>query len=170
MQAAGTHGSPRDTPEEELWEGAYSPQAMIGPSIGAGLLIIAGAIAASVIGPYALIATAVGVCLLIYCGFLLLYRRMTVKYRLTTHRLVLQKGILSRTDDRIMLVDIDDITVRQGLVERMFNVGTIVLNTNDKTAPVLTMLGIENPRQVGDVIDEARRTERSRRGLYMMNA
>ena len=32
------------------------------------------------------------------------------------------------------------------------------------------MRGIENPRQVGDLIDEARRAERSRRGVYMMNA
>jgi hypothetical protein len=32
------------------------------------------------------------------------------------------------------------------------------------------MLGIENPRHVADLIDEARRAERSRRGVYMMNA
>ena len=56
----------------------------------------------------------------------------------------------------------------------MLNVGTIVLNTSDETTErpegLLTMRGIENPRQVADLIDEARRTERNRRGLYMMNA
>jgi uncharacterized membrane protein YdbT with pleckstrin-like domain len=143
---------------------------MTGPVIGAALLIIAGGIASAFVGPLALIASAVGLLLLIYCGLLLLYRRLTVLYRLTTHRFVIRRGILSRTDDRILLVDIDDITVRQGLVERIFNVGTIVLNTTDKTTPVLQMRGIENPRQVGDAIDDARRAERSRRGLYMMNA
>ena len=95
---------------------------------------------------------------------------MSVHYRLTTHRLVLERGILSRTDDRILLVDIDDITVQQSLINRMFQLGTIMLNTKDETSPVLIMPGIENPHQVGDLIDEARRTERTRRGVYMMNA
>jgi hypothetical protein len=34
----------------------------------------------------------------------------------------------------------------------------------------LLMLGIENPRHVADLIDQARRTERNRRGLYTMDA
>jgi hypothetical protein len=52
----------------------------------------------------------------------------------------------------------------------MFGLGTIELNTKDKTTPVVNMLGIENPRQVADMIDECRRTERNRRGLYTMDA
>jgi hypothetical protein len=80
------------------------------------------------------------------------------------------------------LVDVDDITVHQGLVERMFNLGTITLRTTDETskeespdrdAPgkgIIKMAGIENPREVGDLIDESRRAERTRRGVYMMNA
>jgi membrane protein YdbS with pleckstrin-like domain len=100
----------------------------------------------------------------------MLYQRLSIHYRLTTHRLVIERGILSKTDDRILLVDVDDITVRQGLIDRMLNIGTVVLNTSDATSPVLTMRGIENARRVGDMIDEARRAERSRRGVYMMNA
>ena len=105
-----------------------------------------------------------------YLGMSLIYQRLSVHYRLTTHRLVIERGILSKTDDRILLVDIDDITVQQGLIDRVLEIGTVVLNTSDDTSPILTMRGIENPRHVGDLIDEARRAERSRRGVYMMNA
>jgi uncharacterized membrane protein YdbT with pleckstrin-like domain len=132
------------------------------------------------IGWIAVVAVALVViaCLLIHSQ----YKRMAVHYRLTTHRLVLQKGILNRTDERVLLVDIDDITVRQGMIERMFDLGTILLRTSDETAKeqapdpnvrgkgLIRMEGIESPRQVGDLIDESRRAERTRRGVYMMNA
>jgi membrane protein YdbS with pleckstrin-like domain len=160
-----------DVPEEELWTGAYSPKAMTTAFVGAALLTTIGMVAASFAGPAGW--TALGVGALVVFGYLMLslfYQRLSVHYRLTTHRLVIQRGILTKTDDRILLVDVDDITVRQGLIDRMLAIGTIVLNTSDSSSPVLTMRGIENPRQVGDLIDEARRAERSRRGVYMMNA
>jgi len=180
-------GRPAEQPEQELWTGSYSPKAMVGPLLGAVVLLILGMVAASFAGPagwmIGWIAVGIGAALVFgYLGILLLYRRMSIHYRLTSHRLVLQRGILSRTDDRILLVDIDDITVRQGFIERMFDLGTITLHTSDETTKeqspdpnhghrgVLEMKGIENPRQVGDLIDETRRTERSKRGLYMMNA
>jgi len=183
LQSGVTQGASRDVPEEELWSGSYSPKAMTGAFVGAGLLAILGVIGASFAGPAGWIAVAIGAILVFgYLGLSLLYNKMSVHYRLTTHRLVIQKGILSRTDDRILLVDIDDITVEQGVFDRMFNIGTITLRTSDETTRekspdpqtsdkgILIMKGIENPRQVGDVIDEARRSERSRRGVYMMNA
>lgn len=181
LEPAG--GRAPDAAEEELWTGAYSPKAMTTSFIGAGLLTIIGMIAASFAGPAGW--TAVGVGAVVVFGYLVLsmfYQQLSVHYRLTTHRLVIQRGILSKTDDRILLVDIDDITVRQGLIERMLFIGTVVLHTSDETSKeespdpgtknrgVVTMKGIENPRDVGDVIDEARRAERSRRGVYMMNA
>ncbi len=183
LQGGVAQGNSRDVPEEELWSGAYSPKAMTGAYIGVLLLAVLGMIAASYAGPYGWVVVAIGA-LVILAGLALysFYKRTSLQYRLTTHRFVIQKGLLSRTDNRILLVDIDDISVRQGLVERMFNLGTILLRTTDETtkeespdrdAPgkgIVIMDGIENPRQVGDLIDESRRAERTRRGVYMMNA
>lgn len=176
LQPGAARGNGREVPEEDLWTGRYSPKAMIGPFIGAALLVVLALIGASFAGPPAwMIVGIAAVLIFAYLGLQLFYRRMSVEYRLTTHRLVLHKGILSRSDDRILLVDVDDITVQQGLIDRMLNIGTITLNTSDQstresTKGVLVMRGIENVRDVGDVLDEARRTERTRRGLYMMNA
>ena len=169
-------GPAPDTPEEELWAGTYSPKAMIGYFVGAGLLTIIGMIVASFAGPAGWTAVVIGALILFgYLGLLLAYRRIGLSYRLTTQRLLRNKGILSRTGDHLLVVNIDDVTVYQGLIERMFNVGTIVLHTKDKTTQgepdgVLTMKGIEEPRHLADLIDEVRRTERNRRGLYTMDA
>ena len=109
---------------------------------------------------------------------------MAVSYRLTSQRLIIERGVLGRTNDRVLVVEIDDLSVKQGALERMFNVGSIVLNTKDKTTldgvspsalktsgeGILTMNGIENPSHVADLIDEARHAERARRGLYTVNA
>jgi len=105
-----------------------------------------------------------------YLVLLLLYRRLGIRYRLTTQRLLRDTGIISKRGDHLLVVNIDDVTVQQTLFDRVFGLGTIELNTNDTTTPIVHMLGIENPRYVADMIDEVRRTERNRRGLYTMNA
>lgn len=171
MQAGSSRDTSRNAPEEELWAGTYAPKAIAGPFVGAALLTALGMVAASFAGPVGWIVVAVGALLMFgYLGLLLLYRRLTVRYRLTTQRLLRETGILSRTDDRILVIEIDDVTVRQGFVDRMLDVGSVVLHTSDDSTPVLTMSGIEQPRHLADLIDEARRTERNRRALYTMNA
>jgi membrane protein YdbS with pleckstrin-like domain len=138
--------------------------------LGAAALTIAGAIGASLLGPPGWIAFAIGaVFVWAALGLVALYRRMTVRYELTTFRLFHESGLLSRTRDRIEVIDIDDVTLRQGLIERMFNVGTIHVQSSDMTHGNLAMAGIENARQVTDLIDNTRRAERQRRGLFMEN-
>jgi hypothetical protein len=66
------------------------------------------------------------------------------------------------------VIDIDDVTVRQGLIERMFNTGTIHIDCpTDSTHPQLDLPGIDDPRTVADLIDNVRRKERQRRGLHI---
>lgn len=180
IRPSGPPGTAHDVSEQDLWTGRYSPKAMTGPFLGALLLAIACFVGASYVDPKAWIAVAIGVVVVFaYLLLLLIYRQMSVRYRLTNQRLLREVGILSRTDDRILVIDIDDITVKQSLIERMFNLGTILIVANDESSREeeadrvkkdVVMLGIEDPRRVADLIDEARRAERSRRGVYMMNA
>jgi membrane protein YdbS with pleckstrin-like domain len=171
MQPGGAAAAAANAPEEELWNGGYSPKAMTGAFVGAALICIVAAVLVGMFWPEGWIPLLAGAAVVFgYLGLVLLVRQMTVHYRLTSQRLLRQKGILSRVDDRILVVEIDDVSVRQGIFDRLFGVGTIVLVTKDETTPNLNMSGIENPRHVADLIDEARRAERSRRGLYMVNA
>jgi uncharacterized membrane protein YdbT with pleckstrin-like domain len=111
-------------------------------------------------------------------GLVLLYRRATVKYRLTNYRLFHERGFLNRTRDRIEVIDIDDVTLTQGVMERMFNVGTIQVIASDETLKdhkdpskdgKLFMRGIEDVKTVADLIDDTRRKERNRRSVYLEN-
>src|SRR5262245_24836133 len=175
IQGGGTHGSARDVPEDELWSGKYSPKAMAGPMVGAAILTVLGLVAGSFFPPFGwMLAGGVAVVVWVWLLLTLVYRQLTVRYRLTTHRFFTERGLLSRTTDRVQVIAIDDVRVRQGLIERMFDVGTIDLKSSDKeiksadgSNPELMLRGIESPQQVADLIDKARGAVRNLRGLYM---
>jgi uncharacterized membrane protein YdbT with pleckstrin-like domain len=158
--------------EDDIWSGSYSPKAMIGQAVGLALLTVVGGIAATFGGPagWAVFGVA-AIALWSVLALVVLYRRLTVKYRLTTYRLFHETGLLSRTRDRVEVIDIDDVTLKQGLIERMVDVGTIYILSSDVSLPNgrLVMAGIEDAKRVTDLIDNTRRAERQRRGLFMEN-
>ena len=168
--AAGLRPKGGEDPEQELWAGGYSPKAMYGPWIAAALATIAALVAVLLWRNDTLGWSVFGIAVVLVWGGLgltLAIRRLSVKYRLTNHRLFHEQGILRRVTDRIEIIDIDDVTLEQGIVERMLGVGTIHVSSSDRTSPELLMPGIDNVKQVADTIDNARRAERQRRGLFI---
>lgn len=157
--------------EQALWEGSYSPKAMIGSWIAAGVATLV----AIVCGVLFLQDVAMGWPILLGLVVLMwivlvlsyLYRKFSVGYALTTQRFIHHRGLLWRTTDRVELIDIDDIAVTQGPVERLLDCGTIRVTSSDKTHPELLMPGIDEVRQVASIIDDERRKERRRRGLHI---
>jgi uncharacterized membrane protein YdbT with pleckstrin-like domain len=63
------------------------------------------------------------------------YRR----YELTTERLHLRTGVLSRTTRDLELYRVKDITLVQPLSLRVFGLGNVVLTTSDADSPKLTI-------------------------------
>lgn len=160
-----------DSVEEELWQGGYSPRAMIGAWIGCGLATLV-AIVASVlllaIAPWLwMIAIPAVIALWAWQGFRFALRRLGLNYRLTNQRFFHESGILRRTTNRIEVIDMDDITFTQGFVDRFFGVGTIKVSSTDVTHPMLLIEGIDDVQRVAGLIDNARRAERLRRGLHI---
>jgi membrane protein YdbS with pleckstrin-like domain len=155
----------RDDPEEELWTGSYSPKAMLGHFVAVTLLSIA-CLALSVFMPVTW-PFAIGAMVLVWLWVLALstYRRLNIGYRLTSQRFFHSTGILTRTTDRIEVIEMDDVTYSQSIFERMFGVGTIKITSSDPTHPVLVMQGIDDVQQIAELIDKARRKEMTRRGL-----
>lgn len=160
-----------DEPEVELWQGGYSPKAMIGNWIASGLgglvlLIIAILWTRShpiLFWLFVLAAFSPGV----YTALVYLYRKISVHYLLTSQRFIHQSGFLHRVTNRIEVLDMDDIAFEQGLVERFINVGTIRIHSSDISHPELFLRGIENVAEVSNLIDNTRRTERRKRGLHI---
>lgn len=161
-----------DDQEIEIWEGGYSPKAMVGN------WVVCGAVTVAVIALLIYVAWfqqfwlwLIGATALVwvYFGLLLTYRKMSVHYRLTNQRFFHERGVLWRRTDRIEVIDMDDISYEQGPFERIFGVGTIKIDSSDKSHPQLVLPGIARVREIAGKIDQARRTERVRRGLHIAN-
>jgi membrane protein YdbS with pleckstrin-like domain len=159
-------------PEHELWRGGYSAKALYGGWTFAALVTVAAAVlAAFAYNPIALIAAGIAVLLVwLVLAIKFIQNRYGTWYTLTNQRFLHQKGLFSQLHNRILLIDIDDVSFEQGLMERFLNVGTITLTSTDATNPKLTMPGIADVQRVANLIDDARREERRKRAIYLANA
>jgi membrane protein YdbS with pleckstrin-like domain len=170
LRPGGSRGSGNQPNEQDLWSGTYSPKAMAGSAIGLGILTVIAIIVGFLVPPAGIVVAGIAAVIAwVAFGLMLLYRRLSVRYRLTTYRFFHEAGLLNRTRNRIEVIDINDVTLQQGLIDRMFNVGTIHIQSSDVTDPDLYLPGIEEVGRVTDLIDNTRRAERQRRGLFMEN-
>ncbi len=166
-QPAGA-APPAADAEKVLWEGSFSAKALYGTFVVCTLLAAATVAAGLIFFPLFLpIAVAVAVAILLWPLVVLMYRRMAVHYRLGPQRFIHQRGVLRRVTDRIEVIDMDDIAFEQGIIERMLGVGTLRITSSDRTHPKLVLPGIDGVAQVAGMLDDARRAERNRRGVYI---
>ena len=167
--AAGAAGA--NEPEEELWKGRFSAKArahhLVFWVLWASVLAY---VWMGVLSPemkeksYAfwLFAGASGLPLL-YILFGISVQKLGTRYRLTTHRLFRERGIVSRQMDEIELIRVDDVSVRQNILQRIFNVGVVtVIAPTDATEPRLELVGIPNPIEVKEKIRTYVRKRRDR--------
>lgn len=165
---AGDRGD--DDSERVLWEGKYSPRAMVGTWITAGVGTLAVLVAGLALGwtgrtwMWAMLAI---VAAWVALGVWLLYRQLSVRYFLTSQRLLHERGLLWREIDRIEAIDIDDVVFHQGPVERLLGVGTVRIRSSDQTTPEFAVVGIDDVRNVAAMLDEVRRQERRKRGVHI---
>jgi uncharacterized membrane protein YdbT with pleckstrin-like domain len=157
--------------EEDLWQGSYSSKAMIGKWVLAAFVTLVLLIGVLVFGFANVFLWLAWLCVtvLMWGGLwlYLLYRQLTCKYQLTTQRFLHEAGLLKRVTDRIEVIDIDDVSFEQRVVERMLGVGSIKITSSDRSHPELWLHGIEKVKEVAGLIDDIRRKERRRRGLHI---
>ena len=159
--------------ERSLWKGGYSPKAMYGTWLIAAVVTIAAVTGVALLSPGGqTIWLITGAVVLLWWCFAIasyIYRVLGMHYELTTQRFIHQKGVFVRQTDRIEVIDIDDVSYTQGVVQRMLGVGTIRLTGTDRTHPELVMYGIDKVPEVASLIDDVRREERRRRSLHTIS-
>lgn len=93
-------------------------------------------------------------------------KRFMLKYRLTTQRFFIHRGIISRNISELELFRVKDVEMIQNLFDRIFNIGKLIIFSTDETAPKVEMLGVDNPVKAKDTLRlyfrEARTKERVR--------
>lgn len=78
------------------------------------------------------------------------------KYTLTSERLLLDKvGVMGKKREEIELYKINDITVKQGLKDKLAGVGDIEIVSSDASTPTLTLKRIKDPNNVKETIRRA---------------
>ena len=76
------------------------------------------------------------------------------KYSMSDDRIFCEKGLLSVKFEEILLYRVRDISMKITLGQRIFGVGSILLQSSDKTAPVLEIKNVKHPRQVKEMIHQ----------------
>lgn len=101
--------------------------------------------------------------------FMLLGVFITVKstrYKLTTQRFFVQTGLISKRIEELELFRVKDVSMKQGIIQRLLGVGSVTILSTDDSTPVVHVTGISKPEKVKEEIRGQSRTARkSEKGL-----
>ncbi|HEX3777169.1 MAG TPA: PH domain-containing protein [Polyangiaceae bacterium] len=91
-------------------------------------------------------------------------------YRLTTRRIVVETGVLSKRLEQIDLYRIVDYTVDRPFGQRLLGTGNLLLRTFDKSTPELTVREIKTDVvALYEKLRAATEAEKTRRGVRMVD-
>jgi len=93
----------------------------------------------------------------------------TVHYRISNYRIDYERGILSKKIDTLELWHVDDISFRQSLIDRIFRVGSIIIESDDKSTPRLELHGLPQPRSIFDSLKQRIIAVKRQRGVIKMD-
>jgi uncharacterized membrane protein YdbT with pleckstrin-like domain len=89
------------------------------------------------------------------------------KYQITNERFIEIEGILSRTTRGLELFRVKDITLVEPLALRALGLGDIIMDTSDKSNPVVVVHAIKNPLYVMEMLRRHVDNMRTAKGVGM---
>jgi len=129
---------------------------------GFAVAVIAGALAGAVTAiasGHVMAEWIIVVVLVILVGVLLagLISRTRTTYMITSERLTIHRGLLSRDTRQTRLDRVQNVNARQSILERLLGVGTVDFDTAGGAGYDFTFQGISNPREIVRTVDRALR-------------
>ena len=85
------------------------------------------------------------------------------KYEQTEQKLIINKGFLNVSEEEVRLYRFVDVTMTQTLGQRIFGVGNLHCETNDRSSGNFVIELVKNPRQVKEILSDAVEAERDRK-------
>ncbi|MBA2348274.1 MAG: PH domain-containing protein [Solirubrobacterales bacterium] len=144
--------------ETMIFDGHPSPRATLELyAKGDGLALAVGAIL------WFLVSPAVGVLVALTLAFLTVLigaiARRRVRYVITSQRLYIREGLLSKYEQQTRLDRIQDVSTRQSFFQRMLGIGTVDFDTAaGESDEDFAFHGVADPGEVVRAVDEAQRT------------
>jgi uncharacterized membrane protein YdbT with pleckstrin-like domain len=90
------------------------------------------------------------------------------KYELTTQRLKLQAGVLSKKIDEIELYRVKDTRFEQSFFLRLFGLGNVVIFSSDTTQPAQTIKAVANAKALREQIRALVEVRRDQKRVRMI--
>jgi uncharacterized membrane protein YdbT with pleckstrin-like domain len=142
--------------EEVVFEGHPSWRALlsfyIGGLVGAAVIgLIVALIATTVTG--LLVGAALAALVLLY-GFV---KRMSTTYMVSTQRLYIRRGILSKREQQTRVDRVQNVNTDQSVRDRLLRVGTVDFDTAGTDDSEFRFVGISSPGKVVIAVDKAQR-------------
>lgn len=98
------------------------------------------------------------------------FKTLGQSYRITTRRIVVETGVLSKKLEQIDLYRIADYTVERPFGQRLLGTGNLLLKTFDKTSPELSVLYIKTDVvALYERVRAATEADKARRGVRMVD-
>lgn len=77
------------------------------------------------------------------------------RYALGEDRLFVETGLLTTQCEEILLYRVRDLSLRITLGQRIFGVGTVTIQSSDRSCPVLELKNVKHPRETKEIIHQA---------------
>jgi uncharacterized membrane protein YdbT with pleckstrin-like domain len=151
----------REQDEEIFFHGHPSWRSILGfyikgllVAIGAGA--IAGVITALAAG-HVQAGWIVAVVAAVYIGVIVLgaLKRIQTTYTITSRRLTIRRGLLSRHLQETRLERVQNVNARQSVLERLLRVGSVDFDTAAGSGYDFAFRGVANPEQIVRTVDRA---------------
>jgi uncharacterized membrane protein YdbT with pleckstrin-like domain len=142
--------------EEVVFEGHPSWRALLSFYIGGVAGALAVAVVVGLLRSFALGALT-GAALVAAVLAFGLFKRMSTTYLVTTQRLYIRRGLLSKRVQQTRIDRVQNVNTDQSLRERLLRVGTVDFDTAGGDGSEFRFVGIASPDEVVTAVDRAQR-------------
>src|SRR3954452_15603557 len=119
-----------------------------------GLLLVAAAAAIGAVANGPGISVAAGVAVLLIVLLVGWLKRVMTRYLITTKRLQIRRGILSKRVEESRVDRVVDVTVHQSILARMLAIGDVDFdNASAQQGDLFRFAGVAHPHQITDAIN-----------------
>jgi uncharacterized membrane protein YdbT with pleckstrin-like domain len=83
-------------------------------------------------------------------------KRLSTRYTITDRRLQIKRGIVARNVEEARVERVQNVTVRQGVLDRILQVGTVDFDTaSNRADDTFEFRGIAQPEKITRLVDQA---------------
>ena len=146
--------------EHVIYEGHPSWRSIISFYL-MGLVVVAAAVAVGVVADKVSIGAGAAAAILLIVLLVGWLRRITTRYLITNRRLQIRRGLIAKNVEETRVDRIVDVTVRQGVFDRILGIGAVDFdNASAQQGDLFRFSGIASPEKVVRAIDQVHEESR----------